>query len=189
MIPLAKASCESGGAIVYLMKTGEGGSIQGHVSDTVLNSKAVQSSFTANKSYFLSQAFPEGSPTHPAYPTGHGTVAGACITVLKYFFDGSFKIEKPIMPSSDGTMTAPYEAPSGEAPLTVNGELHKLAHNISFGHGIHAGVHWRSDTDTSIQLGEAVALSYLRDRARSYNERFSVSLTKLDGTTATISNP
>jgi len=180
---------ESGGAIVYLMKTGEGGSIQGHVSDTVLNSKAVQSSFTANKSYFLSQAFPEGSPTHPAYPTGHGTVAGACITVLKYFFDGSFKIEKPIMPSSDGTMTAPYEAPSGEAPLTVNGELHKLAHNISFGHGIHAGVHWRSDTDTSIQLGEAVALSYLRDRARSYNERFSVSLTKLDGTTATISNP
>jgi hypothetical protein len=26
--------------------------------------------------------------------------------------------------------------------------------------------HWRSDTDTSIQLGEAVALSYLRDPPR-----------------------
>jgi hypothetical protein len=39
-----------------------------------------------------------------------------------------------------------------------------------------------------IQLGEAVALSYLRERARTYNERFSVSLTKLDGTTTTISN-
>ena len=93
------------------------------------------------------------------------------------------------MPSSDGTATVAYAPPPGEPPLTVNGELHKLASNISFGHGIHAGIHWRSDTDTSIQLGEAVALSYLRDRARTYNEHFSISLTKLDGTTATISNP
>ena len=60
---------------------------------------------------------------------------------------------------------------------------------ISFGHGIHAGIHWRSDTETSIQLGEAVALGYLRDRARTYNERFHVTLTKLDGSTETISNP
>jgi hypothetical protein len=180
---------ESGGAIVYLTKTGQGGTIQGQVSNTVLNSQAVQSSFAANNSYFLSQAFPEGSPTHPSYPTGHGAVAGACITVLKFFFDGTFQIQKPLMPSSDGTATAAYVAPMGEPPLTVNGELHKLAHNISFAHGILAGIHWRSDTDTSIQLGEAVALSYLRDRARTYNEKFSISLTKLDGTIATISNP
>ena len=73
---------ELGGAIVYLQSIGEGNMIQGHVSPTVLSSQAVQSSFTANNSYFLSQAFPEGSPTHPAYPTGHGAVAGACITVL-----------------------------------------------------------------------------------------------------------
>lgn len=180
---------ESGGGIVYLMKTGQGGTIEGHVSDTVLNSQAVQSSFTANNSYLLSQAFPEGSPTHPAYPTGHGTVAGACITILKFFFDGVFVFNKPLVPSVDGTSTAAYVAPSGEPALTVNGELHKLAHNISFAHGIHAGIHWRSDTDTSIQLGEAVALSYLRDHARTYNEHFSISLTKLDGTTVTISNP
>jgi hypothetical protein len=64
-------------------------------------------------------------------------------------------------------MTKPYTAPPGEPPLTVNGELHKLADNISFGHGIHAGIHWRSDTDTSIQLGEAVTLSYLQDHARA----------------------
>jgi hypothetical protein len=72
--------------------------------------------------------------------------------------------------------------------LTVNGELHKLASNISFGHGIHAGIHWRSDTLTSIQFGEAVALSYLRDHAHTYNERFSITLTKLDGSKTTISN-
>ena len=93
------------------------------------------------------------------------------------------------MPPNDGIAApGPYVAPAGEPPLTVDGELHKLASNISFGHGLHAGIHWRSDTDASIRLGEAVALSYLRDRAATYNERFSVSLTKLDGTTATISN-
>jgi hypothetical protein len=180
---------ESGGAIVYLIKTGQGGTIQGQVRNTVLNSQAVAASYAANgNSYFLSQAFPEGSPTHPAYPTGHGTVAGACITVLKFFFDGDFLIANPLVPSADGMTTTTYTGP-GAGALTVNGELHKLAHNISFGHGIHAGIHWRSDTETSIQLGEAVALSYLRDRARTYNEHFSVSLTKLDGTIATISNP
>ncbi len=178
---------ESGGAIVHLQKTGQGGSIQGHVSNTVLNSQALQASYaaTSNTSYLLSQAFPEGSPTHPAYPTGHGAVAGACITVLKFFFDGNYPIQNPMVPSNTGQGLMPYTGPG----LTVNGELHKLADNISFGHGIHAGIHWRSDTDTSIQLGEAVALSYLRDRAHTYNEQFNISLTKLDGTTATISNP
>jgi hypothetical protein len=182
---------ESGGAIVHLMKTGQAASILGHVSNTVLSSQAVQSSFAANNSYFLSQAFPEGSPTHPAYPTGHGAVAGACITVLKFFFDGTFTFPAAsvFVPSNDGSTMGPYAAPTGEPPLTVNGELNKLASNISVGHGIHAGIHWRSDTDTSIQLGEAAALAYLRDRARTYNERFSVSLTRLDGSVETISNP
>jgi hypothetical protein len=178
---------ESGGAIVYLIKTGQGNTIQGQLSPTVLNSQAVQRSFTTNNSYFLSQAFPEGSPTHPAYPTGHGTVAGACITVLKFFFDGDFVIPNPQMPSSDGTTLNNYTG-SDAGQITVNGELHKLADNVSFGHGIHAGIHWRSDTDTSVRLGEAVALSILRDRAHTYNEKFTVKLRKLDGSIATITN-
>jgi hypothetical protein len=178
---------ESGGAIVYLIKTGKGDTIQGQVSPAVLNSQAVQSSFTINNSYFLSQAFPEGSPLHPAYPTGHGTVAGACITVLKFFFDGDFVVPNPQIPSSDGTTLNNYTG-SDSGQITVNGELHKVAHNISFGHGIHAGIHWRSDTDTSIELGEAIALSVLQDRAHTYNEKFTVKLKKLDGSIATITN-
>ena len=178
---------ESGGGIVYLIKTGKGNTIQGQVSPTVLNSQAVQSSFTTNNSYLLSQAFPEGSPTHPSYPTGHGTVAGACITILKFFFDGDFVIPNPQMPSSDGTTLNNYTG-SDAGQITVNGELHKLASNISFGHGIHAGIHWRSDTDASIQLGEAIALSILQDRAHTYNEKFIVNLRKLDGSIATITN-
>ena len=35
----------------------------------------------------LPMAFPEGSPMHPAYGAGHATVAGACVTIVKAFFD------------------------------------------------------------------------------------------------------
>lgn len=68
------------------------------------------------------------------------------------------------------------------------GELNKLAHNVTFGHGIHAGIHWRSDSDQSMILGEALAISVLQDMAQCYNEKFTISFAKLDGTTATISN-
>jgi hypothetical protein len=178
---------ESGGGIVHLMKTGQGDTIQGHVHALALNSTAVQLSNLRYGSYLLSQAFPEGSPAHPAYPTGHGTVAGACITALKFFYDGSASIPTPVVPSDDGLSLKPYEG-ADVGKLTVNGELHKLAHNISFGHGIHAGIHWRSDTDSSLLLGEAVALTVLQDQAWTYKENFAVSLTKMDGTTATIKN-
>jgi len=96
-------------------------------------------------------------------------------------------LQNPLVPNNNGTATVPYTG-ADAGSLTVNGELHKLASNIRFGNGIHAGIHWRSDTDTSIQLGEAVALSYLRDRARTYNEKFNISITQLDGHIATISN-
>ena len=178
---------ESGGAIVRQIRSGFGNTLNGHVNDNVLNSQAVQSSFNKYGDYFLSQAFPEGSPTHPAYPTGHGAVAGACITVLKFFFDGNFVIPNPVVATNDGLSLVPYTG--GDAgQLTVNGELNKLANNVSFGHGILAGIHWRSDTSSSIQLGEAVAISMLQDRAATYAEKFTISLTKIDGSTATISN-
>jgi len=178
---------ESGGAIVRQILTGAGGTLQGHVNNNVLNSQAVQASFSRYGDYFLSQAFPEGSPTHPAYPTGHGSVAGACITALKFFFDGNFVIPNPVVPTDDGLSLVPYTG--GDAgQMTVNGELNKLANNVSFGHGIHAGIHWRTDTSSSVQLGEAVAISALQDRAKTYAEPFTVSIQKIDGSIATISN-
>jgi hypothetical protein len=178
---------EAVGGIVHLLKTGQGSNTDVKMSNVILNSQGLQQSYNKYGTWLLSLAFPEGSPAHPAYPTGHGTVAGACITVLKFFFDGNFVIPNPAVPTDDGLSLVPYTG-SDAGQLTVNGELNKLGHNVSFGHGIHAGIHWRSDTDTSMLLGEAVALSYLRDKARTYNEPFTVQLTKFDGTTATISN-
>jgi hypothetical protein len=178
---------EAVGGLVHLIMTGQANNTDVKLSNVILKSQGLQQSFTKYKTWLLSQAFPEGSPTHPSYPTGHGAVGGACITVLKFFFDGDFVIPDPLVPTPDGLSLVPYTG-SDAGRLTVNGELNKLGHNVSFGHGIHAGIHWRSDTDTSLLLGEAVALSFLRDRAKTYNEPFTVRLTKFDRTTATISN-
>ena len=178
---------EAGGGILHQILSGNQSKINARLNSNVLNSQAVAQSFNKYGTYLLSQAFPEGSPTHPSYPTGHGTVAGACITMLKFFFDGSHVWPNPMVPSSDGLSLVPYTG-SDAGQITVNGELNKLAHNVSYGHGIHAGIHWRSDTETSMLLGEAMALSILQDRAHTYHEKFTVQLTKLDGSTATITN-
>lgn len=135
---------------------------------------------TANK--LLPMAFPEGSPTHPAYGAGHATVAGACTTILKAWFDESYVIPNPVQTDLDGQVLTPYIG----APLTVGGELNKIAANIANSRNM-AGVHWRSDSTESILLGERVALSLLRDQRASYNEVFNgFSLTKFDGTIITI---
>ena len=133
-------------------------------------------------SYLLPLAFPEGSPLHPSYGAGHATVAGACVTILKAWFDESYVIPNPVQATADGLALEPYSGP----PLTVGGELNKLAANVAIGRN-HAGVHWRSDATESLKLGEAIAISILRDQKATYNENFhGFSLTKFDGTTVTV---
>ncbi|HKD83502.1 MAG TPA: twin-arginine translocation signal domain-containing protein [Terriglobales bacterium] len=161
----------------------------------MLNSAVLPIIYSTYGSYLLPQPFPEGSPTHPCYPTGHGTVGGACITAAKFFFDGSKKIQPLLqaagsdvmMPSEDGTTLVPYTG-SDAGDLTINGELSKLGWNITQGHGIHAGIHFRSSSFWSLLLGEQIGLRVLQDRAASYNEPFTINVTKFDGSTATISN-
>jgi membrane-associated phospholipid phosphatase len=132
---------------------------------------------------FLPQAFPEGSPTHPSYGAGHATVAGACTTILKAWFDESAVIENPVVPDVNGQVLTAY---TGGDTLTVGGELNKVASNVALGRNI-AGVHWRSDGTESLKLGEAVAISVLRDHKSCFNEKFDgFSLTKFDGTTIKV---
>ena len=93
--------------------------------------------FSRYGTYLLPMAFSEGSPTHPAYPAGHATIAGACSTILKAFFKNSFSIPNPVAAGDDGLSLNSY---SGN--LLVGNELDKLAANISQGCDM-AGVNWR----------------------------------------------
>ena len=122
-------------------------------------------------------------------------MAGACATAIKFFFDGKQKLRPLLLaqgrdlvqPSSDGLSLVPYTGADRDQ-IDINGELSKVAFNVCFGHGVHAGIHFRSSNYWGVLLGEAVALSVLGDRAKSYNEPFTMSITKFDGTTATITN-
>jgi len=152
------------------------------VHPDVLHSAALDVIFSRNGTYLLPQAYPEGCPTHPAYPAGHAVIAGACATVLKAFFDESFVITNPVEAGADGLSLMSYT----NQPLTVGGELNKLASNIAFGRNF-GGVHWRSDGVEGLKLGEAVAISVLADMHGCYNERFDgFSLTKFGGTFVTV---
>ena len=137
----------------------------------------------------LPMAFPDGSPTHPAYGAGHATVAGACVTILKAWFNEATRLVDigltPVQPSDDGLSLVPYTG-SDAGELTVGGELNKVASNVANGRNI-AGVHWRSDANESLKLGEQIAIGILRDQRACYNEVFNgFSLTKFDGTTITV---
>jgi len=151
-------------------------------------------------SLLLPMAFAEGSPMHPTYGAGHATVAGACTTIVKAFFDtgavlghkdtndpcskgrvGFFnKITNPFyyQAMEKGKKLQPYEA---RCPLTLEGELNKLAANISIGRNM-AGVHYYSDYYDSLRMGEAIAIGMLEEQALCYpTDDFVLSIPTFDG--------
>jgi membrane-associated phospholipid phosphatase len=167
-----------------------GGCIQNQKNKTVgydlhpevLNASVLDIVFDKHESYLLPQAYPEGCPTHPAYPSGHAIIAGACTTVLKAFFNESLLIPNPVITNSDGSMLEQYS----QAALRVGGELNKLASNIAFGCNV-AGIHWRSDAIEGMKLGEAVAIGIMADLKPTFHEPFKgFRLTKFDGTAVVI---
>jgi membrane-associated phospholipid phosphatase len=168
-----------------------GGRIHNHITGAAhypINSEILQSSaldriFSKYGTYLLPQAYPEACPLHPAYGSGHATVAGACVTILKAWFDESWALPDLVQPNADGTALDPYS----QATLTVGGELNKVAANIATGRNF-AGIHWRSDATGGIQLGEEVAIAILQDLVNTFAEDFEgFRFTRFDGRPVSIS--
>lgn len=140
--------------------------------------------------WLLPMAFPEGSPTHPSYGAGHATVAGACVTILKAWFDHGWELQDKtgasiaFEPSSDGMVLNDVSA-ALSAPLTIEGELNKVAANIAIGRDW-AGVHYYTDYYESFRLGERIALGLLEEQKLTYNENFSMTVPLFDGTSVRI---
>lgn len=144
---------------------------------SLLDSAAVAEVHDRTKAWLLPQAYPEGCPLHPSYPSGHAAIAGACATVLKAFFDESFQIDEPVVARRDGLSLEPYTGPA----LTVGGELDKLAANVAMGRAA-AGIHWRCDNAGGLALGEEIALELLRELHACGAEAFDgFTVTTFDG--------
>ena len=148
-----------------------------------------------NGNYLLPMAFCEGSPMHPAYGAGHATVAGACVTILKAFFDhhhplavatkgnvGTGDASKAFVAKTDGSLEIVnvVDSDGKSAELTVEGELNKLASNISIGRNW-AGVHYFTDYIESIRMGEQIAIGILEEQKLTYGENFSMTIPLFDG--------
>lgn len=150
----------------------------------VLNSAALAQVEARFGVHLLPLAYPEGSPQHPSYPAGHATMAGACCTILKAFFNEDYILPNPVQANADGSALVPYTGPF----VTVGSELSKLASNISLGRDT-AGVHWRTDGVYGMQLGEDVAIALLEDFRRTYEVESGFSgftFRKFDGTQVII---
>lgn len=150
------------------------------IHNDVLSSSIVGLIYAQYGSYLLPQAYPTGSPLHPSTPSGHATVAGTCVTILKAFFDEDYIIPNPLMPNpgDSGQTVIPLSPP---ASLTVGGELNKLANNVAISRNI-GGVHWRSDAEYGLKLGEQVAIQILKDLKTTYVEPFEgFSFTDFEG--------
>ena len=65
--------------------------------------------------------------------------------------------------------------------LTLEGELNKLAANISIGRNM-AGVHYFTDYYDSLRMGEAIAIGMLEEQALTYStDPFVLSVPTFDG--------
>lgn len=153
------------------------------VHEDVLRSEALARSFKRHGSYLLAGAYPEGAPNHSSYPGGASASAAVSATILKAFYDESFVIPDPVQPDPrDQRRLIPYEGP----PLTIGGELNKLATNVGQGRNW-AGIHFRSDAAASLPHSEEVAIALLRDERDSFREPFAgFEFTRFDGTKVRI---
>ena len=149
---------------------------------------------------------------HPSYGAGHATVAGACVTILKAFFDedaclarrtGSGEVQAVsaeqiadggwdkvvFVPTSDGSALQDLAANFDQVDyLRVGDELGKLAANISIGRNM-AGVHYYSDYIDSLRMGEEIAIGILQEQSVLYpKDQFRVSLTTFDGQKCVIAD-
>ncbi|MGH7341748.1 MAG: vanadium-dependent haloperoxidase, partial [Candidatus Rokuibacteriota bacterium] len=151
------------------------------INSEILASTSLARIFSAHGTFLLPQQFPDGCPTHPAYASGHASVAGACVTVLKAFFDETFVLPNPVVPNPGGTALVPYT----DTALTIGGELDKVAANIATGRNA-AGIHWRTDFTQGLTLGELVAIGVLEEQKACYNQDVSMTFRRFDGSTVTI---
>lgn len=129
----------------------------------------------SSNSYNLPLCYREGAPAHPAYPSGHATMSGACATILKILYDtnqpwSSLNLNNTrinplpgniVQSNSDGSSLIPY-VNSDISNMTINSEINKLASNIAIGRNW-AGVHYRTDAIEGLLLGEQVAVKYMED--------------------------
>ncbi len=163
-------------------------------SPLAVDVRASNDTASGTPSMLLPMAYAEGSPMHPSYGAGHATVAGACATVMKALFDHtqplavSGSATNAFVANRDGSaleLVRVLDETGQPGELTVEGEINKLASNISIARSW-AGVHYFSDYWESMLLGEAIAIEILREHMVTTAIDFTLSIPTFEGSTITL---
>jgi membrane-associated phospholipid phosphatase len=149
------------------------------ISPELLKNPILETLRSKNGNVLLPQAYPEGAPLHPSTPAGHAAIAGACATVLKFFFDNKYELDV-YEPNHDGQSLL-----NTCKKTTVEDEINKLASNL--GHGrMWAGIHYNMDIISGMKIGEKVAISCLKELIHRYPMDISVSFPSFNNKIITI---
>jgi hypothetical protein len=152
-----------------------------NLSPELLNNKVLDKILNKNGNRLLPTSYAEGSPAHPSFASGHAVIAGACTTVIKFFYDSNFTMNV-YKPDENGENLIKTDETS-----TIGVELNKLASNMGFGRNA-AGIHYRMDAKFGMELGEEVAISCLKDIVFTYPYSVKVYITTFNGKPVLISN-
>jgi hypothetical protein len=172
------------------------------------NQTILQSIYNKYGNYLMPLSYSAGSPCHPSYPAGHATIAGAMSTILKAWFNCDcmmtavfpdvsgqklfiHKEKYYIDENNDFTYTAahrPYaDVLLDKMYLNIGHELDKMASNCSYSRCM-AGIHYRSDSESGILLGEQIAIELLKDEVNKYNDKIAFQFRKRNGEVIKIAN-
>lgn len=151
------------------------------ISEEITNNSIIDEIFNINNNHLLPQAYPEGCPLHPSWPSGHACFSAAQVIVLKFFFKTNITMNL-LMPDATGQNLVPSGIQS-----TVRNELDKLISNCGYGR-CWAGIHYRIDMQKGIKLGEKVGIEFLRKLVTSYPQKVKVTIKRYNGKSVTIEN-
>ena len=168
---------------VHLKKTNPAQGLNFHSILSTDNHEILNLIHDLSQNYLLPQAYPEGSPGHPSYPAGHAVIAGAMCTILKAWFDCTATFPNPKIPNVDGSGLVAFT----EETLNVGDELDKMASNCGIFRNF-AGIHYRSDMNAGILLGEMIAIDLLQDFVGRYANQVQFTIKKRNGNTIFIKN-
>ena len=166
-------------------------------SSNILNCSILTDVSNCNSGNFvLPQAYINGSPNHPSYPSGHATYAGAMATILKAWFNCDSSMNAYVSDclrtttSQGGQITEPiqtqYYADNSNNLLKIEHEIDKLASNTAILRNV-GGVHYRQDSNSGLKLGEDVAIKTLENWVQNYYNNIIFRFRLRDGTIYEVS--
>jgi hypothetical protein len=149
------------------------------ISPELLRNPVLKAIKSKNGNRLLSQAHYQGAPLHPSNHSEYAAIAGACITVLKFFFNTKCEIDI-YAPDSDGKKLVNTGMKS-----TIEDELNKLACNIGISR-MWAGVNYHKDIIRGLKLGEKIAINHLQCLLSKYPYDLNISFNRFNNKVVTL---